>query len=302
MKTSKFEVKRFVVKWNNFRYENYGRLPNVLKTRPLRKDDDEKIYRIYQCTQVTLDYTDICELKTREGRKSKYDNFYISDDTLIGYIREQLNDQEIGFFDLTFTVQHLAYSKCEEIYTTKEGEAIFNVIIFQEDTELITKYTPKEERMRDERKRVEVSKKIYNSLILPTLQGALAEFKLSVNEDGVYLGHYNIDDFIKVAFMKLVLPRCEELGLDIEPLRKRLLETKDKCIHLYPIDFKLNDIFEDVEGNGYYTIRKRKSDGMLAIFDGNGEMVKHTLTDDISSAEKMLEDLSEDFELEDEED
>jgi hypothetical protein len=60
--------------------------------------------------------------------------------------------------------------------------------------------------------------------------------------------------------------------------------------------------WEDFAGNRYYTIRKRKSDGLFAIFDENGEIVKHTLTNNISSAEKMLENLSENFEFDDEED
>lgn len=239
MKISKVEVKRFVVKWDYFRYTRYGHLPNVVKNRPLRKNDDEKIYKLYQCTEVSLDYTDICELKTRTV--NPYDSFCILDETLIDYIREQLNDQDVGFFDLHSTFAHLSRYECKRICDNKQGEVKLAVIMFNEDAELITNYTPKEERMRVERKRLEVNQQIYNSLILPTLQSALAEFKLSVNEEGVYLLDQNADDFIKVAFMKLVLPRCEELGLDIEPLQKRLSEIGNRVIRFKPIDFKLKE-------------------------------------------------------------
>lgn len=64
-------------------------------------------------------------------------------------------------------------------------------------------------------------------------------------------------------------------------------------------EVELIESWEVIEGNSHYTIQKR-NDGMYAVFDEDDNIVDHSLTRDIQCAEKTMENLSEEFEDEEE--
>lgn len=244
MKISKVEEKRFVMKRAFYHYDRDGRISQPVKNKPLRTDDDDRLYKLHQHTKLTFDNNDL--EKAEEYAKENHLNTYsmdITDSALIGYIRKTLNNNDIGFYDPSYCYGwHVPYHVMKAMNNKQKVEFDINVVIFNEDGELITNYTKKELRMREERKEAEVKTQVYRSFILPTLQSALAEFGIRPYEDGVdiMVCEYS-EKFIKVAIKKLILPRIESLGLDIEPLRKIVDEADTKVIRFKPTDFRLKE-------------------------------------------------------------
>jgi hypothetical protein len=244
MKISKVEEKRFVMKRAFYHYDRDGRISQAIKTKPLRTNDDDRLYKLHQHTKLTFDNDDLEKINeyAKENNIQTYSTD-VSDSALIGYIRKTLNNNDIGFYDISYCYGwRIPYHIMKAKNDKQKVEFDINVVIFSEDGELITTYTKKELRMREQRKEAEVKTQVYRSFILPTLQSALAEFGIRPYDDGVNITVCEYSEkFIKVAIKKLVLPRIESLGLDIEPLRKIVDETDTKVIRFKPTDFKIKE-------------------------------------------------------------
>lgn len=193
----------------------------TLKSKPIIKDSDIRLYKVFQKTEVTFNKKEVIELYKAYGNHyTKYTTSEIIYETnmdgIVNYIRDKLGNNNIYYDaetdrDCYFNSKGIAPNDLPDDYkfTTK-------VIIQNEDTELITKRSNKEQGFIKKSNELKSNVKIFKHFIEPTIQPICDEFGLTITNNVLYFK--DSDSFMKfftTALKEIIVKRFEEAGVTV---------------------------------------------------------------------------------------
>ncbi|MBR2239874.1 hypothetical protein IKN40_08755 [bacterium] len=200
---------------------NYASL-NTTKTKPVIKNDEIRLYKIFQKTEVTLNKNEIIEA-FNNFRGQCYNHWDKSGCTysidiwnLIEYLREKLHnnriyyDRDAGYTDNEFR------SKIKPEELPDDYVCAVQTIFLIEDAKLIDKRTQKEQELIKKSNEIRDNIKIFKHLIRPVIQPICDEFGINISECALYFkNREKFVDFLKLAINEILVKRFEEAGITV---------------------------------------------------------------------------------------
>lgn len=230
---------------------------SVRKTKPIIKDSESKLYKIFQKTLVTFNKEELVDLYKEYGTNhyQSYTNktvYYIEIYNIVNWLRKHLNNNKI-YYDSTndYSDANTYKSNVAPEDLPDDATKIFKVIILTEDAELITKRTEKEKNFIKISDGIKSDKKIYKHFIRPTLQSIFDEFGLKAGDECVYFENKdNLVKFIKKAIREIIVKRFEDAGITVT-VDKNFGDTRSGYIYGTDTIFQSKDfhIIEEGENN-----------------------------------------------------
>ena len=230
---------------------------SVRKTKPIIKDSESKLYKIFQKTLVTFNKEELIEIYDEYG-SNHYQSYtgktlhYIEIYNIVNWLRKRLNNNKIYYDSINDYDEENTYkSNVAPKDLPDDATKIFKVIILVEDAELITKRTEKEKNFINISDGIKSDKKIYKHFIKPTLQSIFDEFGLKAGDEVIYFENkQKMVNFIKKAINEILIKRFEDAGITAT-VDKHFGDTRSAYIYGTETIFQSKDfhILEEGENN-----------------------------------------------------
>lgn len=250
MEFHKIPDKKYYVFTNDRDYSGL----TVRKTKPIIKDSESKLYKIFQKTLVTLNKEELMEVYSESGT-NHYQSYtgktfyYIEIYNVVTWLKNKLGNGSKIYYDSIN--DYGEDNRYKENIAPKDlpddATRVFKVIILNEDAELITKRTEKEKNFINISDGIKSDKKIYKHFIKPTLQSIFDEFGLRAGDECIYFeSKDNLVKFIKKAIQEIIVKRFEDAGITAT-VDKQFGGTRSNYIYGTETIFQSKD-FHIIEG------------------------------------------------------
>ena len=220
MEITKVKDKRFIRMHKEIDYsERYGLDSN--KNKPLIKDDNTILYKVFQKTAFTFNKEEIKKIFTKYGESNtdwqNRTTHYLDAWDFVAYLREIHNKSKV-YYDGSVPEETWRQYKSEihpkdlpEDYTLT-----VKLIMLDEDAQIITKRTDKEKALIDKAIDNKNNLKIFKHFIKPVIQPICNKYGIEVTDHCLYFqDREKLVNFLKTALNEIIVKQFEDAGVTV---------------------------------------------------------------------------------------